>query len=96
MCDNVKNTSIVPFTAGSGINYSGEYNSIGSLEFIDSFSFFSKIISSSMLAFLLRGGLGHTQWCSSIIPGVELGGLYGVPRIEHRSHSIRQISYILC
>jgi hypothetical protein len=36
----VKNTSIVPFTAGSGINYSGEYKCIDRLERIDISSFF--------------------------------------------------------
>lgn len=52
MCGKVKNTSIVPFTAGSGISYSGEYN-IGRLEFVDfSKYFFLKSISSSILAFI--------------------------------------------
>lgn len=40
MCGKVKNTSIVPFTAGSGINYSGEYNSTGGLEIVDFSKFF--------------------------------------------------------
>ena len=53
MCGKVKNTSVVPFTAGSGINYSGEYNSTGRLEFVDfSNFFFPKSVSSSMLAFI--------------------------------------------
>lgn len=40
MCGKVKNTSVVPFTAGSGISYSGEYNSTGRLEFVDFSNFF--------------------------------------------------------
>lgn len=40
MCGKVKNTSIVPFTAGSGISYSGEYNNIGRLEFVDFSKYF--------------------------------------------------------
>lgn len=40
MCGEVKITSIVPFTAGSGINYSGEYNSTGGLEIVDFSKFF--------------------------------------------------------
>lgn len=42
MCGKVKKTSIVPFTAGSGISYSGEYNNTGRLEFVDIF-FFLKV-----------------------------------------------------
>ena len=51
MCIKFKNTSIVPFTAGSGINYSGEYNSTGELEFVN-FSNLFLSISSSMLTFI--------------------------------------------
>lgn len=58
MCGQVKNTSIVPFTAGSGISYSGEYNNIGRLEFVGfSKYFFLKSVSSSMLGLYFGGFL---------------------------------------